>query len=67
MSGLTITNKKSALEHASAILHDARFAASELDFEASSHTFRMRCWVLMQPKSASHGGKRYRSAHTLTF
>ena len=54
------------LQSVATILHDARFTADAIYFEAATHTFTLKCWTLgSKPKQV--GMTRAWQAHRLSF
>ena len=54
------------LKSVATILHDARFTADAVDFDAATHTFTLRCWA-HEPKPKGIGVTRAWQAHRLSF
>ena len=54
------------LKSVATVLHDARFTADAINFDAATHSFTLKCWVL-EPKSKSIGVVRGWQAHQLSF
>jgi hypothetical protein len=54
---MKLTNS-TELDAAAAILHDARFVANEVEWNAGQHTFRLKCWVhISKHKKVPDAGK----------
>lgn len=60
-----ITNSAD-LKSVAATLHDARFTAEALTFDATARTFALKCWVL-EPKPMPAGNSRCWQACQLSF
>jgi hypothetical protein len=54
------------LKPVAAMLHDARFTADAIAFDAEARTFALRCWVL-EPKPTAAGNSRRWRACRLSF
>jgi hypothetical protein len=54
---MKLTNS-TELDAAAAILHDTRFVANEVEWNAGQHTFRLKCWVhISKHKKVPDAGK----------
>jgi hypothetical protein len=54
------------LKSVAATLHDARFTADAIKFDAATHTFDLKCWVL-EPKPKADAAARRWQACRLSF
>jgi hypothetical protein len=59
-------NNATELKSVATILHDARFTANGIDYDATAHTFILKCWAC-EPKPKGVGVTSGWQAHGLSF
>jgi hypothetical protein len=62
----TRISSETDLKSIAAILHDARFTADAVDFNAPAQTFNLKCWV-SEPKRREGTGFREWKGYRLSF